>query len=404
MTVALTNNLFLRPYFDLEDNSFAVNVSAFQAWNNLFQLGSVTLDNSGPCSSCWEACDNLFDRVGGLTNSSLENAHNGYVTNYNGTNYSRLPRSQGYDVCLTNVPSYQSSYLGNYYYPTNDGQLSLLLQAGSRSASNATLYHYTTTTNQAINGTNGVNIGFHYVATDTNGIPLESCCSGVPDYLADANGDGLTETNEIPWNLAIAAQPQSTNVVQGTNATFSVTPCGTGPFSYQWLFNGTNNLTNANGSSYTVIAPSTNDAGSYSVVVSNAVASITSSNAVLTVTVPLAITTQPQGAEADQGGTNSFWVTVTGSSPVYQWWASGTSATIPLTNGAWNQPLGTTWVSGATGSTVTLGDINGDDNGYYYVVVTNLAGSVTSQKAYSQRDRGAVLHHRADQRDGGAGQ
>jgi hypothetical protein len=42
-----------------------------------------------------------------------------------------------------------------------------------------------------------VDIGYHYVATDTNGIPLDSNGDGIPDYIEDANGNGL----EIGWNI-----------------------------------------------------------------------------------------------------------------------------------------------------------------------------------------------------------
>ena len=52
------------------------------------------------------------------------------------------------------------------------------------------LYHYTVTTNNFIEGTNTVSIGFHYVVTDADGIPISMPGDGIPDYLADANGDG----------------------------------------------------------------------------------------------------------------------------------------------------------------------------------------------------------------------
>jgi sugar lactone lactonase YvrE len=41
-------------------------------------------------------------------------------------------------------------------------------------------------------------------------------------------------------NLTITTQPQSQTVPAGGNATFSVAVSGTGPFSYQWQFDGTN--------------------------------------------------------------------------------------------------------------------------------------------------------------------
>ncbi len=61
-------------------------------------------------------------------------------------------------------------------------------------------------------------------------------------------------------------------------------PPGSLPLSYQWRFAGTD-ISNATDSSFTILSVSTNDAGIYSVIVANAVGSVVSSNAVLTVSI-----------------------------------------------------------------------------------------------------------------------
>jgi hypothetical protein len=217
MTLALTNNLMLRPYFELQQAGSGSDSLVVQAWNNLFQWGTESFQNE-LSTTTWNAFDNLFDRAT-LTNcQSIQNGHNGYVTNYC-TN--TLAASQGGDVYLTNAPAYQSSWLGNNYYPTNDGQLSLLLQAGSRAATNATLYHYTSTTNQVIEDSLTVNIGFAFVATDTNGIPLCTPGDGIPDYLADSNGNGTYETNVDYCNWKTYYSP---NGLTGANGLQVFTP------------------------------------------------------------------------------------------------------------------------------------------------------------------------------------
>ena len=73
---------------------------------------------------------------------------------------------------------------------------------------------------------------------------------------------------------------------QGGSATFSVTATGTAPLGYQWQLNSTN-IASATASTYTRGNLQTNDAGSYSVVVSNSAGIATSSNALLTVTQPV---------------------------------------------------------------------------------------------------------------------
>ncbi len=90
---------------------------------------------------------------------------------------------------------------------------------------------------------------------------------------------------------AITAQPQSATIVDGGAASFTVAASGTAPLSFEWSRNGTPlvdgpgvagsrsatlNLTNAG-------AP---QAGAYRVQVTNAVGTVTSSDAVLTVTPP----------------------------------------------------------------------------------------------------------------------
>ena len=92
---------------------------------------------------------------------------------------------------------------------------------------------------------------------------------------------------------SIGASPQSRTNVVGTSAGFSVSATGTAPLSYQWQFNGAI-VPGATAPGLTVSNVQTSDAGSYSVVVTNAAGSATSGVAVLTVLVPPAITLQPQ--------------------------------------------------------------------------------------------------------------
>jgi hypothetical protein len=44
-----------------------------------------------------------------------------------------------------------------------------------------------------------VDIGFHYVAVDANGIPFDYDGDGVPDYIEDVNGNGSIDSNENDW-------------------------------------------------------------------------------------------------------------------------------------------------------------------------------------------------------------
>ncbi len=91
----------------------------------------------------------------------------------------------------------------------------------------------------------------------------------------------------IPTNVApvIMSQPTSQSVKQGSNVVFAVEASGVPSPTYQWRFKGTNIL-GATLPNYGWDNVQTNQAGEYSVIVSNAADFVISSNAMLTV-VPL---------------------------------------------------------------------------------------------------------------------
>ena len=120
----------------------------------------------------------------------------------------RFPIGGAHDIIVTNGFNWQTNWFGNYYLPSD----SPLIYAGDVLASQVGLYHFTVQTNLAWNytlseytqipdGTNIVSIGYHYVATDANGNPLDSNNDGIPDYIEDANGNGVVDSGEIGWNI-----------------------------------------------------------------------------------------------------------------------------------------------------------------------------------------------------------
>ncbi len=92
----------------------------------------------------------------------------------------------------------------------------------------------------------------------------------------------FTLTNLPP---VITAQPHSTAVTLGSNATFTVIATGETPLAYQWRFN-TTNLAGATSTALTLTNVQTSNAGGYSVVVSNVGGVTTSAVATLTVFLP----------------------------------------------------------------------------------------------------------------------
>lgn len=163
---------------------------------------------------------------------------------------------------------------------------------------------------------------------------------------------------------SIMAEPQSQTVPAEGQAVFIVTATGSPQLSYAWSFNGTN-INGATNSSLVLQNVLPGSAGTYSVQVTNAFGSVTSSNAQLTVLPPVApvIVTQPQDQTTVLGGLAVFSVVVTGTPPVYQWTLNGNA------------------IQNATNSFFTLFNAHPADQGEYAVQVTNLAGYVTSSSA-----------------------
>src|SRR5207248_933359 len=102
--------------------------------------------------------------------------------------------------------------------------------------------------------------------------------------------------------------------------TFTVVAVGTGPLHYQWLFNGTNiNVATSSSLSLTNVQLTNN--GDYSVIVTDDLGSITSSNATLTVLINPVIVQQPVPQIVMPGRSATFSVAVTNATlPIgYQW-------------------------------------------------------------------------------------
>src|SRR5437762_5670498 len=106
-------------------------------------------------------------------------------------------------------------------------------------------------------------------------------------------------------------------------ANFSVVPNGTSPFGYQWRFNGSA-LSGSTNATLALSNVQSNQAGSYTVVITNVAGSVTSSVATLTVYVPPFITTQPASQAITQGVSTSFSIAANGTGPLnYQWSYNG---------------------------------------------------------------------------------
>lgn len=190
--------------------------NAFLLTNCTFHGGELTLTPNNTAIAL-TVRDSAFD---GTTVTASGYGANPSYANYDYNAFTdganRFPIGGTHDQPVTGGFNWQSSWFGNYYLPSN----SPLILAGDQSAANIGLYHFTTQTSQVPEGNSVVDIGYHYVATDANGNPLDTNGDGIPDYLEDANGNGVVDSGEINWQVSgdlglqvWITQPQSNSVI-----------------------------------------------------------------------------------------------------------------------------------------------------------------------------------------------
>ena len=163
----------------------------------------------------------------------------------------------------------------------------------------------------------------------------------------------------------ILSQPTNLTIIEGDSASFQVVAAANEPLAYQWFFNQTNVLAGATNATLAWVDAQAADAGGYSVLVRNVTGALTSTTATLTVLIPPSILSQPTNETVIAGTTAGFQVVASGSQPLsYQWFFNQTGL-----------------LAGAANATLTVPNAQSPNAGGYSVVVTNVAGAVTSSVA-----------------------
>lgn len=172
--------------------------------------------------------------------------------------------------------------------------------------------------------------------------------------------------------MSAAEAALGTTVVVGRSVTLTATADGNPAPTFQWLKNGSP-ISGATNAVLTLAAVSLSDAGTYQVRATNSAGSALSPEAVLLVEpAPLSptnaapvITTQPVASLAGtSGGTATLSVIATGTpAPTFQWLKNGQT------------------MAGWTSASLTFAALTSNDTATYKVVVSNVAGTVTSTDA-----------------------
>ena len=175
--------------------------------------------------------------------------------------------------------------------------------------------------------------------------------------------DNFAVTAEAVDKPSIISLSSSKSVSAGSKTSVAVIANGAAPFIYQWRFNGVA-IPGATNAILDFPGIAVEQAGSYSVTVSNPSGSVTSGTTVLTVNALPVITSNPSGRVVPAGTNVTFTATATGAAPLfYQWRRNG--ADIPL----------------ATQASVTLTNVTRTNSGVYSMVVSNALGAATSANA-----------------------
>ena len=182
-----------------------------------------------------------------------------------------------------------------------------------------------------------------------------------------SNSCGLIES--IPATLTvntkplIKAQPEGQVVCTKTPVNFRVVVSGTEPFCYQWTRNGVL-IPGADESVYSISSASLDDAGSYSVTVTNICGSVESSIAALVLNSMPSIQEQPASQEICAGSEAAFSIKATGSEPIsYQWMKNGEE------------------IKGANSNNYRIPKTKPGDAGSYSLRVSNKCGFIESEGA-----------------------
>ncbi len=227
-----------------------------------------------------------------------------------------------------------------------------------------------------------------YPETDQNGYSLVVVDTGAEEPLwstaqnwnpsQNLYGSPGTEDGGIGIAPIIKTQPLSQWITEGKNVLFCVEALGSMPLEYQWYKDGMA-LPGESSAEFSIMNVQLSDAGDYTVQISNEFGSVVSRTAVLKVEIfvpiPPSIYIQPQSQSVLPKDSVTFTVGATGSDPMnYQWYKNGIM------------------IEGANRPNYTILEVDkNDQSDVYWVVVSNMAGTVESEEVFVTVMDGMIL-------------
>jgi hypothetical protein len=305
--------------FDLNSKKIYANINLDGNQSSTFSTNFV----SGSSVALGNTVNYTMSVINGVLTISVNNVTNSWDL-LSGTNY------QGHIATNWDTASLNTVYFkaGDYNQTTN--QCNCSTDGAQVAFYSLTRYHAACITNQpdSLAVTAGSNAIFTVGASGNGTLSYQWWFNGT-NTITGATAASLTRTNVSGTNAgnytvvvsdntssfssitsavatltvnfppSITNQPAGQAVTNGGSATFSVGAGGTARLRYFWRFNATNLLAGATNAALTITNAQSTNAGSYTVVVTNAYGAVTSAVATLTVNpatgppAKLGIVTQP---------------------------------------------------------------------------------------------------------------
>ena len=199
------------------------------------------------------------------------------------------------------------------------------------------------------------------VTINTNGVASGLTVGSTTISVFSGSFSNSTALSVVTVLTNLVVTPANTTIAVGSNQQFTAT----GYFNDGSSQTLTSNLTWASSSSSvaSIIANGIATGLTAGITTIKAVSGSVSNSAALTVVAVPSISMQPTNNTVSPNGSVTLSVTASGGNLFYQWQFNGTN------------------ITGATGATYNIPSVASTNVGVYTVVVSNLAGSVTSQAA-----------------------
>src|ERR1035437_953352 len=192
-------------------------------------------------------------------------------------------------------------------------------------------------------------------------MPIGLVMDGFNRLCAVSANNARVELFGVDAFLSLSVQAPGGNLAAGNNLIFNVTSGGSGQY-FQWQKNGVN-LAGATHGALTIANAATGDSGNYSVVITSASGSITSSVTPVTVLGAPHTLSGPQSQTVLCGAAVSMAVVATGSDLSIQWQFNGQD------------------LANATVATLVLANVEAAQSGQYSVRVSNAVGALVTAPA-----------------------